>query len=87
MNDSDADNPEVIAKPPLIYLAFILIGLVLGYVGPVGIFPKSAWYATGTALIVFGGVIQTVALRQFKEDVLANVDNLANVDHLPRCSS
>ena len=67
MNDSEADNPGIIAKPPLIYLAFILIGLALGYVWPVGIFPESAWYAAGTALIVFGVVIQAVALWQFKK--------------------
>ena len=67
MNEREANNPGVIAKPPLIYLAFLLIGLVLGYVWPVGFSPGNARYTAGSALIVIGVVIQAVALRQFKK--------------------
>ena len=32
MNDREPDNPGVITKPPLIYLAFLFLGFALDYV-------------------------------------------------------
>ena len=67
MNNQEKDTPDVIALPPLIYLAFLLIGLVLGYLWPAGIFPESIRYGAGIAVIVFSGVIVAVSLWGFKK--------------------
>ncbi|MFQ5694099.1 MAG: methyltransferase family protein [Nitrospinota bacterium] len=66
MNGREGDNPGVIARPPLIYLAFLLVGLALGCVWPVAFVPDSVRFRAGIALILLGVGIQAIALRRFQ---------------------
>ena len=63
---SEADIPGVVARPPLIYLGFLAVGLVLDYVRPAPLIPDIAQYSLGAALIVLGAVILAAAIRQFR---------------------
>ncbi len=67
MNESDKDNPGVIASPPLIYLAFLLMGLALDYVWPVAVLPDRVQYTAGFAVIALSGVIIAFTLAQFRK--------------------
>jgi len=49
---SEQDTPGVIAPPPLIYLAGLVIGLGLGYFLPTPFLPRSLAYGLGVVLIV-----------------------------------
>ncbi len=66
MTDRDQDRPEVIAIPPLIYLAFLLMGLAMDYVRPVAVLPASVQYIAGFAIIALSGVIAISAVLQFQ---------------------
>ena len=57
MNDADKDNPEVIAMPPLIYLAFLLAGLALDYLWPVAVLPNGIQYIAGFVFVALSGII------------------------------
>ena len=61
------DNPGVIAPPPLIYLGFLVIGLLLDYVWPAGVAPDGVRYPSGIALFALGGAIFAFALRQLRK--------------------
>ncbi len=65
MNDADKDNPEVIAMPPLIYLAFLLLGLALDYLWPVAVLPNGIQYIAGFAFVTPSGIIVVFTLLQF----------------------
>jgi protein-S-isoprenylcysteine O-methyltransferase Ste14 len=67
MNNQENDTPGVIALPPVIYLAFFLIGLALGYLWPAGFFPEDARRATGIAIVAVSGVIVAASLWGFKK--------------------
>ncbi len=67
MNDAEKDNPEVIAAPPLIYLAFLLIGLALNYLWPVAVLPSGIQYIAGSAFAAPGGIIILFSLPQFRK--------------------
>jgi len=49
---SKQDTPGVIAPPPLIYLAGLVVGLGLGYFLPTPFLPRSLAYGLGVVLIV-----------------------------------
>jgi protein-S-isoprenylcysteine O-methyltransferase Ste14 len=49
---SKQDTSGVIARPPLIYLAALVIGLGLGYLAPTPFLPRSLAYWLGAVLIV-----------------------------------
>jgi protein-S-isoprenylcysteine O-methyltransferase Ste14 len=66
MDEGAKDHPEVIAKPPFIYLAFLLVGLALDYLWPVATFPAFVQYALGIALLGLGVGLLTLVLRQFE---------------------
>ncbi len=51
------DTPGVIAPPPLIYLAGLVIGLGLGYLAPTPFLPRSLAYGLGAVLILIGAGI------------------------------
>ena len=65
MTENGKDNPGVIAPPPLIYVGFLLLGLGLDFVWPVGVIPDGLQYVAGAALIALSGVIAIMAFRQF----------------------
>ena len=67
MNESDKDNPGVIAFPPLIYLAFLLTGLALDYLWRVAVLPDRVQYTAGFALMALGGVVVSFTIPQFRK--------------------
>ncbi len=66
MTARENDCPGAIAKPPLIYLGFLLLGLGLDWLWPVAVLPETAQYALGAALIGLGLLVAVAAVRRFK---------------------
>ncbi len=76
MNDGGTDNggtdnggkdtAGVIAPPPLIYFAFLLIGLGADRLWPVAVLPKAPRYAAGAAVIALSLALVISAFRQFR---------------------
>jgi protein-S-isoprenylcysteine O-methyltransferase Ste14 len=60
------DHPNVIALPPLIYLAFIVIGASLHYVWPIPILSRSAAKWLGRAAISLSIAVAMLTLREFR---------------------
>ena len=60
------DTPGVIAPPPLIYLAFILLGLAVDVVAPLRAGPSGLGTPAGIILIIGALVLFASALREFK---------------------
>jgi protein-S-isoprenylcysteine O-methyltransferase Ste14 len=60
------DCPGVIARPPFIYLGFLLLGLVLDWLWPVAVLPETLQYALGAALVGLGVLVVVAAVRRFK---------------------
>lgn len=54
MSDEGRDNAGVVAPPPLIYLGFLLTGLVLNRKVPVRVLPLTAARSLGWTLLVGG---------------------------------
>ena len=65
MSHSEADAAGVIAIPPVIYLAFLGIGIALDLLFPIPLLPDSVQYRAGFAVIAVGGCIMPFVLRQF----------------------
>jgi protein-S-isoprenylcysteine O-methyltransferase Ste14 len=67
---SGRDTARVIAPPPLIALGVVLIGLALDKAFPIGVagavFPRSARYAIGAALVAFSAWPMARALWRFR---------------------
>ena len=63
---SKQDTPGVIAPPPLIYLAALVIGLGLGYLAPTPFLPRSLAYGLGAVLILIGAWIIISARRMMQ---------------------
>ncbi len=66
MAATENDSPGVIAKPPLIYLGFFLLGLGLDRLWPVAVLPEAAQYALGGTLVGLGVLVAIAAIRRFK---------------------
>lgn len=60
------DVPGVIARPPLIYLGFLIAGFALDFIWPVAVLPAGVQYVAGIGLIVVGVVIFASAIREFR---------------------
>ncbi len=60
------DTPGVIAPPPLIFLAFILLGVVLDLVRPMAILPAGPRYLAGAVLIALGLAGVASVFRRFR---------------------
>jgi protein-S-isoprenylcysteine O-methyltransferase Ste14 len=60
------DNPGVIARPPLIALAFLLAGLALDWLRPAPFLPAAVQYAVGAAVIVISFAFAIPALLSFR---------------------
>jgi protein-S-isoprenylcysteine O-methyltransferase Ste14 len=62
-----ADNPGVIARPPLLYLGTLLVGLGLNYLVPVRLGLDTATrYAGGGVLAIAGLALAAVAIGAFR---------------------
>ena len=76
MNDGGTDNggtgeggkdtAGVIAPPPVIYLAFLLIGLGADRLWPVAVLPQGPRYAAGAAVIALSLALVLSAFGQFR---------------------
>jgi protein-S-isoprenylcysteine O-methyltransferase Ste14 len=66
MTATENDSPGVIAKPPLIYLGFLLLGLGLDRLWPVVVLPEIAQSPVGGVLIGLGVLLILSAIRRFK---------------------
>jgi protein-S-isoprenylcysteine O-methyltransferase Ste14 len=68
MDDAD-DNPGVVAPPPLIALATLLLGLALNWLLPSFILRGILWFSTrliiGAILIGAGAALAIFAIRDF----------------------
>ena len=67
MPQSTKDAPNVIAIPPLIYLAFLAVGLLLDYLFPVPVLPNSIQYAVGFGIIIATGLVMPFVLLEFRK--------------------
>lgn len=63
---SKQDTAGVIAPPPLIYLAALVIGLGLGYLAPTPFLPRSLAYGLGAVLILIAACIVIPARRMMQ---------------------
>ncbi len=66
MSESAKDAPGVVAKPPLIYVAGLLLGLALDYVFPIAVLPNTVQYVAGFAMIGVSALLAASVLRRFK---------------------
>ncbi len=60
------DTAGVIAPPPLIYLAFLLIGLGADRLWPMAVLPQGPRYAAGIGVIALSLALAFSAFRQFR---------------------
>jgi protein-S-isoprenylcysteine O-methyltransferase Ste14 len=67
MKPLQADRPNVIAPPPLIYLGFLAIGFVFDHFWPVQFLPDGDWrFYPAAVLIALGGGLIALGLRELK---------------------
>ncbi len=60
------DTAGVIAPPPVIYLAFLLIGLGADRLWPMAVLPQGPRYAAGIGVIALSLALAFSAFRQFR---------------------
>ncbi len=60
------DTAGVIAPPPVIYLAFLLVGFAADYLWPVAVLPQGPRYAAGAAAMALGLALGLAAVHQFR---------------------
>ena len=60
------DAPGVIAKPPFIYLGFLVLGLGLDWLWPYPLLPEVLRYTLGGALFALGLALALASIRHFK---------------------
>ena len=61
----NTDHPDVIAMPPYILLAFLLVGLALDAVWPAPFLPATVQYPGGLLLIAVGIALMAAAMGRF----------------------
>ena len=66
MSEGAKDAPGVVALPPLIYAAGLLLGLALDSIFPIAVLPDTAQYVAGLVLIGAAIPIAVSVLRRFK---------------------
>ena len=59
------DHAGVIARPPFLYLGFLLAGLVLEVLWPAPILPSAIQFTLGPFLIVLGVALAAAAMARF----------------------
>ncbi len=65
-DNSKQDAPGVIARPPLIYLGFLALGLGLDWLWPYPLLPEAWRYILGGALIGLGIALALASFRHFR---------------------
>lgn len=65
MAENGKDRPGVIAPPPVIYLGFLLLGLVADYFSPFAFLPQTLQYVLGVALIAVSGIVAALTFIAF----------------------
>jgi protein-S-isoprenylcysteine O-methyltransferase Ste14 len=63
MDEKMSDNPRVIAFPPALYTGTLSLGLLLGFVFPIGLLPRSLALILAVLAIVSAGAIAISAFR------------------------
>ena len=66
MTDAKPDAPGVIAPPPLIFLAGILLGVALDWYRPGSFWPGAGRFAVAAPLILGGLLVAYLAYRRFR---------------------
>ena len=66
MTGDNGDYPRVIARPPLLYLGALLLGLLLNYLWPARIVSEGVRYPGGVPVIVLGALVIAAAMREFR---------------------
>lgn len=66
MADLEKDNPGVIARPPLLFAGFLVVGLLLEWVWPAAIFPGDWQYVVGGALVLVAGALLASGISRFR---------------------
>ena len=66
MTGDNGDYPRVIARPPLLYLGALLLGLLLNYLWPARIVSEGVRYPGVVAVIVPGVLVIAAAMREFR---------------------
>ena len=65
--ETSQDAPGVIAMPPLIYGAFLLLGLGLDFLSPIPVLPDWVRYFVGLPLIAASFAVAIPAVRIFRK--------------------
>ena len=63
---AEKDVPGVIARPPFIYLGFLVLGLGLDWLWPYPLLPEALRYTLGGALFALGLGLALASIRRFK---------------------
>ncbi len=61
------DAPGVVAIPPFIYGAFLLLGLALDFLFPISVLPNGLQYAVGFPLIAASFAVAITAMQLFRK--------------------
>ena len=67
MHAKKQDAPNVVALPPLIYAAFLAVGLLLNYLFPIPRLPNPIQYWIGFGIIIVVAFIMLFVLLRFRE--------------------
>jgi protein-S-isoprenylcysteine O-methyltransferase Ste14 len=59
------DTPDVIARPPLLYIGALALGLAIDWASPAPFLPQTLQYIAGAALIVLAGALAGWAFARF----------------------
>ena len=66
MGEPSPDTPGLIARPPIVYLCSILVGLALQSLWPWAVFPESLELAAGASLVLAAAVLFALSVREFR---------------------
>ncbi len=61
------DAPDVVTIPPLVYVPFLAMGIVLDFLFPVPVLPNRVQYAVGFAMMAVSGLIMPFVLLEFRK--------------------
>ena len=67
MNASEGDAPKVITFPPLVYVPFLAMGIVLDFLFPLPLLPNRVQYLVGFAVMAVSGLIIPFVLLEFRK--------------------
>ncbi len=67
MNASERDAPKVITIPPLVYVPFLAMGIVLDFLFPLPLLPNRVQYLVGFVVMAVSGLIIPFVLLEFRK--------------------